>query len=687
MVSTYTEVVLMKRRNKMKLDFTVLQQALLAHFDTMTDGELFYVELPERNTLVDVYLGSFPEGTDPIYRERTVHDCNCCRSFLRQFGNIVKIKEDGTIVSLWDFKVEDPNYQVVVDALSKEIHKHPITNVFRADKVRCGTELNHELTDEGKTIQHDHFFLDMPERYVMSEDRYSSYKGERLADHQVLSRSLVEINKDAVDIVLDIIDQGSLYRGEEHKHTVQMLKRMLQELEDKNLDVVSFSWLKSAEIGSAGRIRNTVIGTLLVDISEGKDLEHAVKSYEDKVAPHNYKRSKALVTQKMIDKAQATINELGINASFARRFAKASDLNINNVLFADSKVQSVMEGGVFDAVKPSKREAKKINLDKVEEVTINDFLSKILPKADAIEVMVTNKHKNNFVSVIAPEDISAPKLFKWGNPFSWSYNGEVTDSMKEHVKAAGGSVTGDLRFSIKWNDEDSCSSDLDAHCHTPLHHIYFARSEDGKGGELDVDITQPRGVAVENITFESRSRMVEGDYKFSVNNFSKRSGRSSFTAQIEFDGVIHDYTYDKDLSGTVDVATVSLRNGQFSIKQENLKSSQTSQEVWGVNTLEWTPVEMIMNSPNHWDGEETGNKHYFFILRNCINPDDARGFYNEFLRPELNEHRKSFEVLSSKLKAKTCNEQLSGVGFSSTQRNELLVKVSGSFNRVIKVKF
>ena len=96
---------------------------------------------------------------------------------------------------------------------------------------------------------------------------------------------------------------------------------------------------------------------------------------------------------------------------------------------------------------------------------------------------------------------------------------------------------------------------------------------------------------------------------------------------------------------------------------------------------------MIMNSPNHWDGEETGNKHLFFILDNCKNPESVRGFYNEYLRSDLNKHRKVFEVLASQLKAEYSDEQLSGVGISSTLSKELVLKVTGKTSRVKKVKF
>ena len=59
------------------------------------------------------------------------------------------------------------------------------------------------------------------------------------------------------------------------------------------------------------------------------------------------------------------------------------------------------------------------------------------------------------------------------------------------------------------------------------------------------------------------------------------------------------------------------------------------------------------------------------MLKGCKNPDSVRGFYNEFLRGDMNEHRKVFEMLASNMKAEYSDEQLSGVGFSTTNKQEI----------------
>ena len=683
------------------MEFKGFRDAVRQQFETMCNGSarLFEVEV-DKEEFWSLYLNSYPDGTNPIYRERTQHDCSCCRGFIKNIGNVVAIK-GGEVSTIWDVNLGDSFYQVVADAMADYVRNKAVSGVYLSPFRKIGQEEDHELLADGTVITYNHFCVQLPNICVNTgRDTIGTAQGQFRDTRNVFKRSLDEITEESVMTVLELTAQKSLYKGEEWVPALTEFLKYKREYAALDTDRAKelYTWEKSITAGPViGRIRNHSIGTLLVNISEDMDLDTAVKKYEQIVAPANYKRPNAIFTKKMLDDAKKTIEELGYMDSLQRRYATVDDITINNILFSnrDSAKRIAGADDVFAAMeRETTSNARKFS--KVEEIPIEKFVADVLPTVRELEVYLENKHASNMVSLIAPEVKDSKTMFKWNNGFSWAYTGNMTDSMmKERVKAAGGNVDGVLRFSIQWNDTDEYSrNDLDAHCVTPYgRRIFYANKNDREtGGWLDVDIINPtkEQPAVENIAWADKNRMIPGKYLFQVHCFSYRGGRDGFRAEIEFDGQIYSFDYTKALrqDERVPVAEVTLhKDGTFTIK-ELLPSTVSSKEVWNLKTNQFVPASVVMYSPNYWDEQQgIGHKHYFFMLKDCINPELPNGFYNEFLKQDLVQHKRVFEALGAKMHVKEVADQLSGLGFSSTQRNELIVKVKGQTERILKIKF
>lgn len=677
------------------MDFIEFRDLQQNHMNSLLkNAAALYVVDVDRDFVWATYLESFPPGTNPIFRERREFDCSACRQFVKQFGNVITIV-DNQPVSIWRFQTGSDQYQPVVDALADLVESAPIHSVFLAKDALIGVGLNHERLGD-QIITWNHLHVRLPDNLVYSGGRpLPTVAAEIKTNKEVLYRSFTEISDEAIQVVLDLIAQKSLYRGEEWKEALERFASLRRRYIETDPDLRDyFLWDQSRTAGIAvGRIKNHSIGKLLTDLTDGVELDQALRSYEKIVAPTNYKRPKPVFTKRDVDNAARKVEQLGLTGSLPRRFAHIDDITVNDTLFVDRNVREKLKGGSpFDQLKAKTASSKKeVKYDKVEVMPVELFLSDILPRAEGVEVLLENKHQANLVSLIAPQDGAAPSLFKWGNNFGWVYNGNIADSMKELVRSKGGNVEGVIRFSLRWNDQGDNLSDLDAHCIEPGgHKIFFGdKRHPQTSGVLDVDIINPQGVAVENITWSQAHKMYRGRYQFRVHCYRSRYARSGFSAEIEFGGEVHRYEYASPLRGNefIEVATIDF-DGTTVKYLEEMPSTTSSRDVWGMKTNEFVPVRIIMNSPNHWDqSDRSGQRHLFFMLKGAVNPDTPNGFFNEYLRPDLNEHRRVFEALGGVMAVSPDQDQLSGLGFSLTKRDQLVVKVKGATTRLIKIQF
>ncbi len=663
--------------------FKQIKKQVLDQFNEMVaSGETLLITDTDKNALWDAYLAGFDDEA-----ERQHHNCNCCRQFIKNYGKIVVIS-GVNLVTVWDFIAEDTTFERSIFNMRDMVRNSNVQDRFLNDFTSLGTDSNYDIDN---ACTWEHFHVTAPKEIKVPKKDKDSLLSAFRTNKQVFKRALDEITINSVETVLELIAQDSLYRGKESERLLESFLKTQQAYAlitgEKERDL--FCWQLSTKAPvSVQQIRNSAIGTLLVDLSEKRELDQAVASFEQKVAPANYKRPTALVTKGMIDEAQKTIEDMGLAESLGRRFAVPEDISVDNILFVNRDAKPA--ANVFEEMKEDAQVSPQ-SFSKVEEIHIDKFLSEVLPSAKGIEVLVENGHLSNLVSVIAPVAPEAPGLFKWNNPFSWSYVNNLTDSIKEKVKAAGGRVDCELRVSLSWFNYD----DLDLHVHQPRgsrigFDTYRKPAISAESGQLDVDMNAGTGQTregVENITWTNKNQMLEGVYRVEVDNYSKReAGNIGCIVEVECNGEIFTFEHAKDLKKNTPICEFSYSKKDGVKFTNGQTSSVISKEKWGINTNKFQKVSMIMNSPNFWK-EEVGNKHVFFVIEGAKNDETPRGFFNEFLKEDLTKNRKVFEVLGGKLKVEPSDRQITGVGFSTTQRNSIICRVEGNFKRTLKVLF
>lgn len=128
--------------------FKEFKEAVAHQYELQMRGKTLYRTEVEKDLLWITYIESFPEGSNPLMRERTEHDCQSCKSFIRAAGSMVVVK-DYELISLWDCDVGEP-YRTVAKEMAKLVKGAPIKNVFLHDQQNVGVDKNHQ--DSGGEI-------------------------------------------------------------------------------------------------------------------------------------------------------------------------------------------------------------------------------------------------------------------------------------------------------------------------------------------------------------------------------------------------------------------------------------------------------------------------------------------------------------------------------------------------------
>ena len=253
------------------MNFQDFKKDVEAAFKNMIADTLFVANV-DKDLLWTGYLLSFED--DDIRQD---HNCNACKSFIRHYGKVVAIDpRTFEIKTFWD-DVHTPGYEKTAKELAKLVKEAGIADIFIQDVNEFhGCDHNIQLLPDGTTRTWTHLFVQIPNQFKFNKrvhnfDTAPGYRGDVRARKEVLQRSISELTDDSVNTVIELIEDNSLYRGQEFLKGLQEFRRIKESAPRKNLS--NFCWMNFRS--PIAKIRNTAMGTLLIDLSNGVEIGRA----------------------------------------------------------------------------------------------------------------------------------------------------------------------------------------------------------------------------------------------------------------------------------------------------------------------------------------------------------------------------------------------------------------------------
>jgi len=382
-------------------------------------GPFFLVE-PEV-PLFDVYLDAF-EALSP--KQRQVHNCSCCRHFLRRYGGAVTVAENGEVVPLfWALADEqtDGVYEGVEDALARAVRAAPI----RAVLIDSAEEWGNRATGSWS-----HFGVPSLARWRHPRKAAHEEAAEKREERGMLARALEEFSPEMVKQAQALLEADQLYRSEKVLGVAVWLDRLharLAGVENRRLRD-NLLWLAAATAPPGfAHVRSTMIGTLLDDLAQKLPIEAVRERFAAKMHPLQYQRPTAAPSEGQIAHAEKVVAELGAAGSLGRRFAKLEDLQ-TTWRPRDAAPSRPAGGGVFDYLRPG-RSSGDVDLGAPPApITWEKFARTVLPKAEQIELLLPERAAP-YSALITASDPNAAPIIQWDrpekrNPVTWYlYNG------------------------------------------------------------------------------------------------------------------------------------------------------------------------------------------------------------------------------------------------------------------------
>lgn len=351
--------------------------------------------LPKGGTVKDNNLWRlFIDNIHESIRQR--YNCNTCKKFIREWGDLVIIDTNNFIYSLlWNEEIVPDRFKESVKAMREACENgRVLLNDFyinhRIPKDMSGYSNNiiGKISRCEEEYNHLHISKDSLKGINLSLT-YTEYLNSILT-----LLKLSQCDSGHIDRYVSIINSDILIGVEKYRWTTS-IKDFIREFHTNKTNIVPLC-IKYASIADWrwNGFRGSVVGQTFDSCCEGASDESIIRQYEYLTDPTKYMRPTSTPSDQLINQANRMFEEYGITAdSLRRRPARVDELTY---IWRDSYVEEppmsvhgIDKSGVFDSLLSSNTKKKTIMPSK-HKMSMNKFLYKILPDCDKVSILISN---------------------------------------------------------------------------------------------------------------------------------------------------------------------------------------------------------------------------------------------------------------------------------------------------------
>lgn len=381
-------------------DYAALLDSVRASFARAVEGNapLFTTDA---EGLFDIYLDNLPG-------ERQVHTCTCCRTFVKNYGGLVCIGDDGQKRSaLWPTASPPAFYVPAMLAVNKAISKASVTGPFLSADATCGTPRTRP--------DWTHFAVDQPaarrfKHAILTPGQAMAAKRE---DFRTVAAALSDFTPPLLAQAMRLLEADALARSERFIGPVQWLQELHEKrgaVKDARVrDNLLWRAIATAPDGFC-HPRASVVGSLLEDIAAGLAFEDVKARFNAKMHPLRYQRPQAAPAAGALAQAEKLFETMGLAPALERRFARLDECE---TLWRPTSANGDKPvGGVFGHLTAKGAEAH-VPLDiPALTMTWEKFARVVLPEAETMELMVPHGN-GNFMAFVTATRADAPPIIRW----------------------------------------------------------------------------------------------------------------------------------------------------------------------------------------------------------------------------------------------------------------------------------